>query len=61
MQHILDAIQADATADEIAALEIPESYRAAYVTRDDQHMFEDRESWEKDPRESIHIDEVPTP
>ena len=61
MQHILDAIQADATADEIAALEIPESYRAAYVTRDDQHMFEDRESWEKDPRDSIHIDEVPTP
>ena len=61
MQHILDAIRADATADEIAALEIPESYRAAYVTRDDQHMFEDRESWEKDPRESIHIDEVPTP
>ena len=49
MQHILDAIQADATADEIAALEIPESYRAAYVTRDDQHMFEDRESWEKTP------------
>ena len=61
MQHILEAIQADASGDEIAALDIPESYRAAYVTRDDQHMFEGRESWEKDPRESIHIDEVATP
>ncbi len=61
MQHILEAIQADASSDEIAALDIPESYRAASVTRDDQHMFEGRESWEKDPRESIHIDEVATP
>ena len=61
MQHILEAIQADASGDEIAALDIPESYSAAYVTRADQHMFEGRESWEKDPRESIHIDEVATP
>ena len=39
MQHILEAIQADASSDEIAALEIPDSYRAAYVTRDEQNMF----------------------
>ncbi len=61
MQHILEAIQAEASSDEIAALEIPESYRAAFVRRDEQEMFEGRESTEKDPRESIHIAEVPTP
>ena len=61
MQHILEAIQAEASSDEIAALEIPESYRAAFVRRDEQEMFEGRESTEKDPRESIHIGEVPTP
>jgi len=44
MQHILEAIQADASGDEIAALEIPESYRAAFVRRDDQTMFEARQS-----------------
>ena len=61
MQHILEAIQADASGDEIAALEIPESYRAAFVQRDDQTMFEGRQSVEKDPRESIRVADVPTP
>tara|TARA_B100001245_G_scaffold41223_1_gene26358 strand:+ start:2201 stop:3565 length:1365 start_codon:yes stop_codon:yes gene_type:complete len=61
MQHILEAIQADASGEDIAALPIPESYRAAFVRRDEQNMFEDRESFEKDPRESIRVAEVPTP
>ena len=61
MQHILEAIQADAPGEDIAALPIPDSYRAAIVRRDEQNMFEDRESFEKDPRESIRVAEVPTP
>ena len=61
MQHILEAIQADASGEDIAALPIPETYRAAFVRRDEQNMFEDRESFEKDPRESIRVAEVPTP
>lgn len=61
MQHILEAIQADASGEDIAALPIPDSYRAAFVRRDEQNMFEDRESFEKDPRESIRVAEVPTP
>lgn len=61
MQHILEAIQNDASSDEIAALSIPESYRAAYVRREDVGMFEGRESWEKDPRESLIIGDVATP
>ena len=61
MKAILDAIQAGATGDELAALPIPESYRAAFVLRDEVDMFTDLPSAEKDPRKSLHIDEVPTP
>ncbi|MEM9611081.1 MAG: crotonyl-CoA carboxylase/reductase [Actinomycetota bacterium] len=58
---IRDAILAGASGDEIAALPVPESYRAAYVRRDDVGMFEGMESWEKDPRRSLHIGEVELP
>jgi crotonyl-CoA reductase len=61
MQHVLEAITADASGDEIGALSIPESYRAAFVQRDEVAMFEGVESAEKDPTKSIHVDEVPTP
>jgi crotonyl-CoA reductase len=61
MQHILDAIQAGAPADEIANLPIPESYRAAYVQRDEVGMFEGVASEDKDPRKSLHVGEVATP
>ena len=61
MQHILEAIKAGASSEEISNLKIPESYRAAYVKRDEADLFDGRESWEKDPRESIHIGEVATP
>ncbi len=61
MRQIQEAIVADASADELAALPIPETYRAAFVRRSDAEMFAGRESWEKDPRESIQIDHVPVP
>ena len=61
MQEILDAIVSGASGDDIAALGIPESYRAAFVTRDEQTMFEGLDSADKDPRKSLHVDEVATP
>jgi crotonyl-CoA reductase len=61
MEHILGAIAAGASGDEIAHLPIPESYRAAFVQRDEVGMFEGVASDEKDPRKSIHVDQVPTP
>ena len=61
MEKILEAIQAGASGEEIAALPIPESYRAAFVKKDDIAMFEGMASEDKDPRQSIHIDEVATP
>jgi len=61
MQPILDAIQSGATGEDIAALDLPESYRAAFVRRDEMAMFEGIESGDKDPRKSLHVDEVATP
>jgi crotonyl-CoA reductase len=61
MEHILAAISAGASGDEIAHLPIPESYRAAFVRRDEVAMFEGVASEEKDPRQSLHVDQVPTP
>ena len=61
MQHILDAIQAGASSDDIANLSIPESYRAAHVLASEQEMWAGVASKDKDPRRSIHIGEVPTP
>ena len=61
MQHILDAIQSDATGAELAALPIPESYRAVHVLRSEQEMWAGVASADKDPRRSLHVGDVPTP
>ena len=61
MQQILDAILVGASGDDLANLPIPESYRAAYVRREDADMFEGVESHAKDPTKSLHIGEVATP
>ncbi|HVN49872.1 MAG TPA: crotonyl-CoA carboxylase/reductase [Acidimicrobiales bacterium] len=61
MQPIRDAILAGAPGDELAALPLPESYRAAVVLASEQDMFEGIESTEKDPRKSLHLQDVPLP
>jgi crotonyl-CoA reductase len=62
VQHILDAILAgDTSAEDFAVLEVPESYRAAFVRKDEVDMFTGLASKEKDPRKSLHVDEVPLP
>ena len=61
MQPILEAILGDASGDELAALPLPESYRAMVVRKDEVGMFEGMESAAKDPRKSLHVEEVPLP
>jgi crotonyl-CoA reductase len=66
MHQIRDAILADAHlgergSEELASLELPESYRAALVRKDEVDMFEGMEAKEKDPRKSLHVEEVPLP
>ena len=61
MDAIRDAIRAGADGAELAALPLPEAYRAAVVRREDMAMFEGKASSEKDPRESIKTIDVARP
>ena len=61
MQPFLDAIQSGASGEDIGAIPIPESYRAAHVLRGEQEMWAGVESDDKDPRKSLHVGDVPTP
>jgi crotonyl-CoA reductase len=61
MQEIVEAIQSGAPGDDLAALPLPESYRAVVVLQSEQEMFEGLESHEKDPRKSLHVQEVALP
>ncbi|MFI0432759.1 MAG: crotonyl-CoA carboxylase/reductase [Candidatus Nanopelagicales bacterium] len=62
MDQIRDAIMAgDTPAEEFATIEIPDSYRAITIHKDEQDMFADVPSRDKDPRKSLHLDDVPVP
>ena len=61
MEKIRDAILAGADGPSIAALGIPDTYRAAHLLASEQSMFEGIPSAQKDPRTSIHVGEVATP
>jgi crotonyl-CoA reductase len=58
--HIRRAILDGARA-ELAGIQIPEGVRAGFVRKDEQDMFEGMDSKAKDPRKSIHVEEVATP
>jgi crotonyl-CoA reductase len=47
--------------DALGSLPVPESYRGVTVRADEAEMFDGLESKEKDPRKSLHLDEVPMP
>ena len=61
MDAIRQAILEGASGDQIAGLPLPESMRAAVVRKADVDMFDGVASQEKDPRQSLKIDEVPLP
>ena len=61
-KQILETIlSGERSTDAWSALAVPDSYRAAFVRKDETDMFSGMESRDKDPRKSIHIDEVATP
>ena len=45
----------------VGALPVPESYRGMVVRADETAMFDGLASRDKDPRKSLHVQEVPTP
>jgi crotonyl-CoA reductase len=61
MRDFLQAIQDGASGEQIGALPIPESYRAAVVHKSETGMFEGMDSTDKDPRRSLHVEEVAVP
>ena len=62
MQEIREAILAgDTQGEEFAALPIPQSYEAVTVHEDESAMFDGLATSDKDPRKSLHLDEVPVP
>ena len=62
MKEILEAILAgDTHSGEFASLELPESYKAAVVREEEVGIFEGMATRDKDPRQTIHIDDVPLP
>ncbi|HEY8372928.1 MAG TPA: crotonyl-CoA carboxylase/reductase [Pseudonocardiaceae bacterium] len=60
MQKILDAILND-DLDALGSIPVPKTYRGVTVHADEVDMFEGVPHREKDPRRSLHVDEIPTP
>ena len=58
---IRTAILEGAPGDEIGSLPLPGSFRGAVVRADEQEMWAGVASDDKDPRQSLHIDDVPLP
>ena len=62
MKDILAAIlDPDSTSEQFAALPVPDTYTAITVHKDEEMMFAGLESRDKDPRTSLHLEEVPVP
>jgi crotonyl-CoA reductase len=61
MDRIRQAILTGADAETFAELPIPDTYRAVTIHKDEQDMFAGMESRDKDPRQSLHVEQVPTP
>ena len=60
MEEIRSAVLNDDLAT-VAGLPVPDSYRAMVVRADEVDMFEGLTTKDKDPRKSLHLQEVPTP
>ena len=62
MQNILDAILSDAHLEPgFATIALPESYRGITVHKDEEEMFVGLATQDRDPRTSLHVDDVPVP
>jgi crotonyl-CoA reductase len=62
VQDILAAIMSDAAVSaDYANIEVPDHYRAVTVHADEVEMFAGTKTRDKDPRKSLHVEDVPTP
>ena len=61
LSPLIDLIEFGAPAAEIGAYPLPESYRGVVIRREEVAMFEGMASADKDPRKSLHVQDVPLP
>ncbi len=61
MDRIREAIVAGAGAGDLASLPVPDSYRAVTLHKDEQDIFAGVPTWERDPRRTLHVEDVATP
>ena len=61
MSEILEAVLEGASGETLAATPMPVTTRAVFVRRDEQNMFAGVASRDKDPRRSLHVDDVAVP
>jgi crotonyl-CoA reductase len=62
MKEILEAILDPASQPaDFAGLPLPEAYRAVTLHRDEEHMFDGMPARDRDPRKSLHVEDVPVP
>src|SRR5512143_2425524 len=62
MKQILDTIlDPSSQPADFAAVPLPEAYRAVTLHRDEEHMFDGLDTRDRDPRKSLHVEEVPVP
>jgi crotonyl-CoA reductase len=62
MEEILSAVlSGNATSKDVAGLALPQSYRAIVLRKSDVGMFDGMATADKDPRKSMHLDEIPVP
>src|SRR5438270_2504846 len=62
MKEILDAIlDPGSEPADFATVPLPEAYRAVTLHRDEEHMFDGLDTSDRDPRKSLHVEEVPVP
>jgi crotonyl-CoA reductase len=62
MRQLLEAImEAGDSPASLAKVDVPGSYRGMVVREEEAGMFDGLPSAEKDPRKSLHLQEVPTP
>src|ERR1700688_4148707 len=62
MKQILDVIlDPNSQPADFAALPLPQAYRAVTLRQDEEHIFDGVPNCDRDPRRSMHLDEVPVP
>ncbi|MEU5987404.1 crotonyl-CoA carboxylase/reductase [Spirillospora sp. NPDC047418] len=61
MQNFREALLGDVAPKELAALPLPDSHRALTIHREEIGIFDGLPTGERDPRRTLHLDEVPVP